>query len=288
MKRVLKKNSKIIDRCVCFFKMNWHIIKTIFIGIGCAGIAISFYLFIINFDKLSIYFVNNNPQGELFKVVLTSIGGLAALFVLYYTALRVRVMEKGNVEIRFNNAVGHLGSENPAVVLGGIHALHEIAVENDNYRRIVHNLFCSYLRENSAKLYEKIDFEKTPDYCPVIVQTLINYLFKPYNNRDSVYKDFKSDLSFSTLKNCNFYNLKIKNANFSHCILENCRFNFGALTGCYFRDAILKKCDFLSETLKECHFIYDEGHSAKLIDCCNVEDAKLIDTELPKNQITEK
>ena len=74
-----------------------------------------------------------------------------------------------------------------------------IAVEYKNYTQIVHNLFCSFLRANSASLYGVASKE-----CPVIIQTLITYLFNPYNNEENVYKAYHSDLSFSVLKNCNF------------------------------------------------------------------------------------
>ena len=170
------------------------------------------------------------------------------------TAEQIQVMYKGNVDTRFNNAVGHLGNANPSVVLCGIHALHQVAVDNKNYTQIVHNLFCSYLRENSAKLYENIDFEETPEKCPVIIQTLIDYLFKSYNNRESVYKEYESDLSFSTLKNCDFFGTKINNVNFSYCELERCDFSSGNLTNCIFFEGILNECNFSFGNLTECDF----------------------------------
>jgi len=331
LKKTLKKISKMISRLiefvlilkiirqtiyhlVNFSKRNWKTILIVtMIVTGCVLLCLFFWFF----GKISNHFFENEtPQGELLKVFLTTIGGIVAIFALYYTAKRIKVMEKGNVETRFNNAVGHLGNANSAVILGGIHALHEIAVENKNYTKIVHNLFCSYLRENSAKLYENFDFEKTPDYCPVIIQILINYLFKPYNNKDSVYKNFESDLSFSTLINCNFNKfeiknvifsnydfsgVEIKNVVFSNCILENCNFDNGTLTNCVFDNGTLTRCDFINGTLTRC--IFGRGtltdckfwggtltncffNNAKLIDCYNIETAKLIYTELPPNKIT--
>ena len=263
-----------MEKVLTFFKENWKI-TLIIIGV------IFLLLFFCFFGKISDYFFENNKtQGELLKVFLTAIAGIVAVFVWHTGYKRVKVMEKQtektaeqiqvmykeNVDTRFNNAVGHLGNEKHSIILGGIHALHEIAVENKNYRQIVHNIFCSYIRENSAKLYEKVDFEKMPDYCPVIIQTLIDYLFQPYNYEDSVYKDFESDLSFSTLKNCDFSNVKIKNVNFRNCVLESCYFaagtltecdfDYGTLTECSFSDGTLTNCSFSAGTLTECSF-YD-------------------------------
>ena len=122
-------------------------------------------------------------------VIITSIFALVRHFMQKNKpekiAEQTQVMHKDNVDNRFNNAVRHLGNENPAVVLGGVHALHLIAVENENYRQVIHNLFCSYLRENSDKHYKDFDFENIPDYCPIIIQILIDYLFKSYNGKDN-------------------------------------------------------------------------------------------------------
>jgi len=280
-------------------------IKRFFLGILCLIVLCLFFYFFTEISEN--YFSKDNSKGELIKVFLTFTAGIIAILVWHSGYKRVKVMEeqtektteqiqvmyKGNVDTRFNNAVGHLGNENPTVVLGGIHVLHQIAVDNKNYTQVVHNLFCSYLRENSGKLYEKIDFEKTPDKCPVIIQTLIDYLFRPYNNKDSVYENFKSDLSFSTLKNVVLGFVIMRNVNFSHCLLENCNFLFGTLNECDFRDGTLNKCDFRLLTLNKCnfkrHFRFDSSNKdAKLFDCRNIRAAILIDTELPPNDLPSK
>ena len=200
------------------------------------------------------------------------------------------------VDTRFNNAVGHLGNENHTVVLGGIHALHQIAVEHESYTQVVHNLFCSYLRENSAKLYEEVDFEKNKKKCPVIIQTLLNYLFSPYNGKNSVYGNYTADLSFSTLGNydfyhltdCNFSNALLTNCNFSEASLTKCNFDYATLTECSFIEAVLTKCYLDSATLIKCGFIPKEPYfnSAQLFDC-DVEYAELINTKLPPNKKTQ-
>ena len=229
------------------------------------------------FERFSnfLFGKDNKHRGELVKVILTvftialTLGaGLVAFLVWYSTDESVKemkeqtkrideqiqVMYKGNVDTRFSNAIEHLGSENSTVVLGGIHALYQIAVEDTNYTQIVHNIFCNYLRENSAKLYEKQEFKESPKKCPVVIQILIDYLFKPYNNKDYIFKDYASDLSFSTLKNCNFSNANIENVNFDHCLLENCEFLNVRLIDCNFGRVTLKNCFFGSADLINCFF----------------------------------
>ena len=308
------------------------------------AILIPFLLFyfwenIIYFwEKTSNYFFkdDNAPKGELLKVFLTFVAGIIAVLVwhtsyrrakatekqMQMTEKQMKMTEKNNTESYFNNTVMHLSNENPTVVLSGIHVLHQIAVENKSYAQIVHNLFCSFLRENSAKLYD----EKTPqNKCPIIIQTLIDYLFSTYNCE--VYKNYLSDLSFSTLKNCNFKSFIIDSVNFSNCLLENCDFNrvtncnfekatltnfkfwLSTLTNCNFEQAtltncdfwrvtltrcrfaqgILRKCNFRETTLKTCEFLHKKYIvlNAKLYDC-KITDIELIDTELPLNEATEK
>jgi uncharacterized protein YjbI with pentapeptide repeats len=262
---------------------NW--IKRIILSLICLFALFLFYYF---FNDISDYLFKGD-RGELVKVFLTFIAGIIAMLVWHSGYKRVKVMEKqtektgeqirvmfkGNIDTRFNNAVGHLGNVNPTVVLGGIHALQQIAVEYEDYTQLVHNLFCSFLRENSTKLYKNIDFMETPDFCPVIIQTLIDYLFKPYNNKDNIYKEkgFLSDLRFSTLKNCDFKYAECKTVAFAYCTLENCDFTFTKLTECFFHRATLLNCDFESGNLTDCSF-YDnialvncDFAMGELIDC---------------------
>ncbi|GHT06794.1 hypothetical protein AGMMS49525_15460 [Bacteroidia bacterium] len=211
-------------------------------------------LFIFNYGNLSSYFTKDNPKGELFKVSLTVVAGIVASIALYYSAKRVTAIEKGNVDTRFNNAVGYLGNNNPTVVLGGIHTLHQIAVGNKNYQQIVHNLFCSYLRENSAKLYKDVEQTKSSIKCPVSIQMLIDYLFKFYNDEKSIYCEFKSDLSGSILKKCDFSTAILTNCIFNSVTLSNCRFDTAKLIKCLFDKSALTNCCFHFTQLTDCSF----------------------------------
>ena len=268
-----------IKNIITFFKKQWVIIT-------CLPIValIIYFVLIPNHSYFSEYFEPDTPYGygELFRIYLTIGAGIIAIIALVFNHRRVTAMEKNNVDTRFNNAVGHLGNENPTVVLGGIHALHQIAVKHESYTQVVHNLFCSYLRENSAKIYEE-NGKKTPDKCPVIIQTLIDYLFPPHN-KDNAYKNFASNLSFSTLKNCDFNHRTLANCHFNDTILTNCYFSNTTFIDCYFIRATLSNCEFWRTTLTECVFISKYFAPAKLFDCHHLETVTLIGTELPPNK----
>ena len=298
-----------MEKVIAFFKKYG---EGIFLTLFCLSIiALVFVWLIPNFSDLSTHFSERSQYksgyGELFRVSLTTLAGLGALVALYISARRVQVMikqtqktaeqidvmreqvektaeqieimYKGNVDTRFNDAVEHLGNENHSAVLGGIHVLHQIAVEHENYTQVVHNLFCSYLRENSAKLYEGIDFEKMPHKCPVIIQTLINYLFKPYYGEDSIYVNYASDLSYSKLKNCNFVGAILNTCDFDFADLNTCEFKNATLNNCGFKNTALSKCSFIfakmdtckfkNTTLSKCHF------NAAILNACNFISARL-------------
>ena len=234
-----------------------------------------------NFDCISWYYFGpgNTPRGEFIKVVLAFITAITAIIGGLFSYKRktdeqmgllkkqvqqnaekseqqIAVMLEGNMDTRFNNAVGHLDSNDATVVSSAIHALHLIALENNKYAPAVHNLFCSYIREKSTKIYKEIDFEKTPDRCPVIIQTLINYLFKPYNDKKSIYNDYNSDLSFSTLINCNFRGINIIGANFNNCDIRKCNFLSTTLNNVDFRKATLSEVIFEKAILNNVWFSY--------------------------------
>ena len=236
---------------------------TIFVAV--LIITIAFVLWFLDecLCILYVFFDGKKNLAEIMTYAGATAGGLILIGNLLANQQRAKeqqktneLTEKGHLDNRFNNAVGHLSNENSAIVLAGIHVLHQIAVKSEDYTHIVHNLFCSYLRENSERLYN----ENTPDKCPVIIQTLMDYLFKSYNKKESVYKDFTSDLSYITLKNYSSWDRNEKSGHkinyvvFKNCILENCDFYEETLIECDFSGGTLTECDFRRGTLTNCFF----------------------------------
>ena len=218
---------------------------------------------------------------ETLTITLLLAAGIVAILVWRTNVKRVNEMKRqvdtmnrqvdtmieGNVETQFNNAVAYLGDkENDAIVLGGVHALHQIAVKHKNYRETVHVLFCGYLQEKSTELYKKLEEQKKSNRCPAIIQTLTDYLFE----KEGIYKNsngqpFKSDLSFSTLKYVNFNNADLTNCWFENAILTNCMFMNTNLKNCrFYNNAILEYCEFYGKTtLTDCNF----WNKASLANC---------------------
>ena len=63
--------------------------------------------------------------------------------------------EKARMEMaaeQFKNAIDHLGNEKQSVVLGGVHALHNLAMNfPDDYGKQVFEVLCSFIREETRK-----------------------------------------------------------------------------------------------------------------------------------------
>ena len=78
-----------MEKVVAFFKRHWSTIKTLLWGLFYLS-AIAVILLVINKSRcLSTHFTENNPHGELFKVILTIIAGIIAIVALYYNHRRV-------------------------------------------------------------------------------------------------------------------------------------------------------------------------------------------------------
>lgn len=188
---------------------------------------------ILFYNDLAIYFAKDNYKGEFFKVILTSLGGLGVLYGLYLNSKRIKQgneqlkqgysqlkqQEENNTNTRLKDAVTLLGNENPAIVLGGIHTLNQIAIYNFEYKKIVVDVLCSYVREKSDDINSKLKDDKPS----TLVQLIIDILFS-----DNIFhKDIELNLSFTEFKNITFYAMdvsKITNINISESTFYKCRF----------------------------------------------------------------
>ena len=132
---------------------------------------------------------------------------------------------------QFKNAIDHLGEDKQAVVLGGVHALHNLAVNfPEDYSKQVFEVLCSFLREATvdplyqAKVKAKLKAEEkkptnTEESQPsdgeeqkldatsaprkklrqrkttslIVIQTIVDKLFRYKNPEESVYRDHKTE-----------------------------------------------------------------------------------------------
>lgn len=240
-----------------------------------------------------LYPINENRNAELFKILLTVIGGLGVLYSLYLNFRKSKSMEKGillqgkaidkqsdqlelsrksQIDERFKNAIEHLGSEKEPIILGGIAELNQIARENpNNYAEVVFNIMTSFIR-SSTDVYKK----NADDFSPTIIQTIINYLFKSKDEEDNPYNGLKGNLS-----NCNLMSIDIDNVNFSGFDLSFSLFPM-YINDVDFFEANLGKSQFSISRIKSSNFSGADLHETLFhlaeIENSNFENANVLAT----------
>lgn len=213
------------------------------------------------FESASTYFFSNkdnNPKGELLKVVLTVLGGVGAIWGLSLNSRKTKaleeqtiasqkqidntqlqidallyqnkIVEKGKIDERFKNAIEHLGDSRAAIVLGGIHSLHRIAQEDESYREPVFNILCSYIRETTKNAEYQKENKKMPS---IVIQTIIDTIFKSKKDDKFIYKGLIAYLMFSYLAGANFRSANLVKAEMYSTQLQFAKFGGANMQGIY-------------------------------------------------------
>jgi len=216
-----------------------------------------FILFALYFQNIASFFFNpeNSTNGELLKVFLTAIGGVAIFLSLWFNNKRIQeltkqneISDKSNTDSRFNDAIGHLGSDNQSTILGGIYTLYQIAKSeykkgDDNYRTVIVGLYCSYIKEKAALLYNNeelkfgsIEFNDNSHKVPITIKTILELLFD-----DKILSNCEKDLSGIVFKNILFQN-EVKNCDFSDSTFEDCIF-YESILNCSFVNSQFIDCN---------------------------------------------
>jgi len=222
-----------------------------------------------NFSKISI-------------AAVSMILGLFALFLVWgQLQAQTDIAKRQSAAEHFKNAVEHLGSEKQPIVLGGVHALHNLAVENPkDYSKPVFEILCSFIREETAtqdykdkveaKLAaeeesQKMDAESDPATTPsksteqpqttslIVIQTIVDKLFRYENLNENVYRKNKVNLSGAFLRALDFSHVQwegevidLQNAN-----VQGIKFCNSNLQGANFKDANLQGADLSHANLRE-------------------------------------
>lgn len=241
--------SKIKNIIVLFIK--W-IRRNLFILLFLA-IFVLVFLFINDTIEVSHHFKKDNEKGELIKVCLTAIAGFGALGALYYSARRVRVMEKGNVDNRFKDAVTLLGNIHTSARIGGVYNLYFLANEYPNeYLEPACEILCAHIRTITG---EKEYQEKYKEKTSTEIQTILDLLFhKDYN---LIFNECWKNLEGAFLNGANFQFGKLRNVNFIKTNLSGVFFNNATLGDVDFSlGAILSDVLFSDTTLNKVYFSY--------------------------------
>lgn len=277
-------------------------------------------VFLNSFQEFAcwLYPMDESRNAELLKILLTVIGGVGILIGLYLNYKRTKssdkaiqlqslaiskqsdqleLSRKSQIDERFKNAVEQLGSEKEPIILGGVAVLNQIAIENSrDYAEVVFNILTSYIR-SSTNIHSK----KADDFSSTVIQTIVNNLFKPKDETNNPYKDFKGNLSHCNLTSINidgvnfsnfdliftYFSMNISDVDFSNANLRRAKFvlskinnsifcqtdlhqtlfNMAEIRNCSFERASILASNFLTTKLYNVNFDYCDFSNAKFI-CC--------------------
>ncbi len=182
------------------------------------------------------------------KITYTSIGsGLIAIIGLYFFYQRLKKQqEQINIQInqrideRFNSAIGLLGSSETSARTGAIYALHELAREEEKYRKQIAQILYSHIRSKTNEEEYQQKHNKRPSNE---IRTTINLLFK--ENKHSLYtQDFaratefpKADLSHAYLMGADFRKAQCQRADFGFAQCQDAVFSDAQCQGANFDNA---------------------------------------------------
>jgi hypothetical protein len=84
--------------------------------------------------------------------VVQAAAALGAVVALAYTARTYRLAHRGQLTERFSNALERLGSEEPYVRLGGVHALAHVLRESDDHHLDVVEVLAAFVRQRTPRV----------------------------------------------------------------------------------------------------------------------------------------
>ncbi|MUV04116.1 hypothetical protein GN157_10390 [Flavobacterium rakeshii] len=241
-------------------------------------LASSSEFFLQKFENFALwlYPLNKDRNAELFKIILTVIGGLGVLYSLHLSYRRAVTTEKGidlqgkainkqseqlelsrksQIDERFKNAIEHLGSEKEPIILGGVAELHQIAKENSkDYSEVVLNILLSYVRSIATVKLNSEDRNIT------IIQTIINYVFKDKDK--SPYEGLFGNLSYTNFKYIDINGIDLSKFNLKHCIfpmeIQNVDLSEADLSYTVFQSSVIKGVNFESSKFYNSNFMFVE------------------------------
>lgn len=293
-----------------------QIIIFIIIALLSILIVISIY-----FDQISFYLFNENYKyrGEFIKISVTIFGGILIGLGLRINYLRTisigkqtenqtkqtenqikqikiqgdqilkiaeqnELTRKGQIDERFNNAIEHLGVKSSAIILGGIYTLHRIALEDESYRFTVFNILCSFIRETTSQLddLEKLPTKNKSNHKPsIVIQTIIDLIFKSYGNVNNIYSLYQADLSNSKLYYADFKGAILNEAIFNNTELQNANFLKAHLKRTKFTNSQLQNANFSNAQLNHISF-YNSQLTSAIFTHSNITESNFYNSTMDK------
>ena len=215
------------------------------------------------------------------KITYTSIGsGLIAIIGLHLFYQRLKNQEKQidiqinqRIDERFNSAINLLGSSETSARTGAIYALHELAREEEKYRKQIAQILCSHIRSKTNEEEYQQKHNKRPSNE---IQTTINLLFKEHEH--GLYtQDFarvaefpKADLLHAYLMGANFERAQCQGVSFERAQCQGASFYASKCQEADFWDAHCQGANFEEAQCQGADFSKTQLQGACTIDARHI------------------
>ena len=153
--------------------------------------------------------------------------------------------ESGNLQQRFNDAVGHLGNTLDSVRIGGASTLFNIALEEEALRRPIADILCVHIRSTTqSREYQESHLEGPS----IEIQSLMNLLFAERTHgsaqsREEQVREFWRGLQADLSGGC-FNGIVLNHAQFRDAYLLDAQFLGAYLPGAQFQSSNLSIAQF--------------------------------------------
>jgi len=224
--------------------------------------------------------ISTENIGTLVGVVLTLVTIWIVIIQLW---LQSRNARKQISAEQFKNAINHLGSENVAVVLGGVHSLYDLAMNfKQEYSQQVFEILCSYIRTKTVessyqegvkaaidfadklqnnKLFSHVNPKATP--LMIVVQTIVDKLFR--DEKNTVFEKYETNLAGAFLCGINLAEAKLKNADLSRVKLMRTFMHGADLREAWLAEAELQGACLDEVKLQEAYLAGAKMQGARLV-----------------------
>lgn len=203
------------------------------------------------------------------------------------------LMVKQVLDEKFNVLKSELSSKNEAIQLIAVTELHRFALNHDEYRRAICDIFCAFIHSES-----KSNELNTRKY----IKKIIYFLFV---EKSYIFDEYEKDLTYSNLSDICIINGRIKKVNFSGSRIVNCVVHNSQISECIFNnvqmnDSLLKTTNIKRTDFQNCIFssvTFNKAHIINLMFCktkihnsifgnCRIMNVNFEDTEIQETQFS--
>jgi hypothetical protein len=196
------------------------------------------------------------------------------------------VAREGQQTERFTRAVEQLGDDKPAVRLGGIYALGQIAKASERDRRAIYEVLTAFVqlhapwpprrRDQPAEHYERKDLPELREWAPD-VQAAMNVVarrtFEP--DVDNRLRLVAVDLRRALLRGANLQEATFRDACLHRAVLAGAHLQDALLLGTRLEDADLQNAELTGAEVEDAN-----------LESCDCRGARLGDVDLSRTRLT--